>query len=279
MSKYAERKEQTLDFFRALRLMDFFKSDKQFVYDVNLTLQKSIYESVALVCEHQLKRIDITSELKKYFIGKMYRAKIMLNKQNHCNYSFPEWCNSNSKQPDSYQSSRDILNNIGNKYEVSGSSVCKYDSYSRAIDKLTGMNSISVSDILYGKIKIPIENIVMLSRMSDKDIEYLKILFCENFYKLSGYIFISNEKDENISPPQTINTAQIKNMPEHDPDSMFSSLTYTIPSWVNFIKRTMLESDMTATTFSAKMNLYKQLNYLREIIDLFLVKLEEKNNE
>lgn len=279
MSKYAERKEQTLNFFRALRLMDFFKSDKQFVYDVNLTLQKSIYESVALVCEHQLKRIDITSELQKYFIGKMYRAKIMLNKQNNCNYSFPEWCNSNSKQPASYQSSRNILNNIGNKYKVSGSSVCKYDLYSRAIDKLTDMNSISVSDILYGKTKIPIENIVMLSRMSDKDIEYLKILFCENFYKLSGYIFISNEKDENISPPQEINTAQIKNMPEHDPDSMFSSLTYTIPSWVNFIKRTMSESDMTATTFSAKMNLYKQLNYLREIIDLFLVKLEEKNNE
>lgn len=279
MSKYAERKEQTLNFFRALRLMDFFKSDKQFVYDVNLTLQKSIYESVALVCEHQLKRIDITSELQKYFIGKMYRAKIMLNKQNNCNYSFPEWCNSNSKQPASYQSSRNILNNIGNKYKVSGSSVCKYDLYSRAIDKLTDMNSISVSDILYGKTKIPIENIVMLSRMSDKDIEYLKILFCENFYKLSGYIFISNEKDENISPPQAINTAQIKNMPEHDPDSMFSSLTYTIPSWVNFIKRTMSESDMTATTFSAKMNLYKQLNYLREIIDLFLVKLEEKNNE
>lgn len=279
MSKYAERKEQTLNFFRALRLMDFFKSDKQFVYDVNLTLQKSIYESVALVCEHQLKRIDITSELQKYFIGKMYRAKIMLNKQNNCNYSFPEWCNSNSKQPASYQSSRNILNNIGNKYKVSGSSVCKYDLYSRAIDKLTDMNSISVSDILYGKTKIPIENIVMLSRMSDKDIEYLKILFCENFYKLSGYIFISNEKDENISPPQEINTAQIKNMPEHGPDSMFSSLTYTIPSWVNFIKRTMSESDMTATTFSAKMNLYKQLNYLREIIDLFLVKLEEKNNE
>lgn len=279
MSKYAERKEQTLDFFRALRLMDFFKSDKQFVYDVNLTLQKSIYETATLVCEHQLKRIDLTAELKKYFIGKMYRAKFMLNKHNYRDFSFYDRCNSNIKQPDFYQSSSNILNSIGNKYEVSGSSVCKYDSYSQAIDKLTDMNSISVSDILYGKIKIPIENVVMLSRMSDRDIEYLKFLFGENFYKLSGYIFIRNEKDENISSLKIKNTAQIKNMPEYDPDSMFSSLTYTIPSWVNFIKRTMLESDMKTATFSARMNLCKQVNYLKEIIDLFLVKLEEKNNE
>lgn len=279
MSKYAERKEQTLDFFKALKLMDFFKNDKQFVYNINLTLQKSIYEAVILVCEHQLKRIDITSELKKYFIGKMYRAKIIINKQNHYNHSFSVWCNTNSKQPDSYQNSRNILNSIGNKYGVSGSSVCKYDMYARAVDRLADMHSISVLDILYGKIKIPIENIVMLSRMSDKDIEYLKLLFGDNFYRLSGYIFIKNEKNENISSLQTKNTALIKNMPEHDPDSMLSSLAYTIPSWINFIQRTMSESDMTATTFSVRMNLEKQLNYLKKTLELFLVKLEVKNNE
>lgn len=276
MSKYKEYKKQILNFFKALQSIDYFKDDEQFSCTINYTLQNNIYDSVALICKHQLNQSEITQELRKYFIGKLFRAKIMLNKQIYCNYQFPDWCDNNLKRPDLYEGSKEISKKIGDKYLISSACVLKYDLYAKAIDKLSDMNSISVMDILYNITKIPFTSIIILSKMSDKDIEYLKFLFGEDFHRLSGYIIIGNKKNDNIPSIADKSVASIKNMPINDPDSMFSSLTYTIPSWINFICRVMENSDLKATTFNARINLDRQLNSLRKIIELFLVKLGEK---
>ncbi len=117
--------------------------------------------------------------------------------------------------------------------------------------------------------------------MSDFDIEYLQFLFHEDFYKLAGYILIKNGKFD-LNCPEYEKThataALIKQMPKHDPDAMITSLSLTASSWINSIQKTVSLSDIGQVSEDAKINLYMQLNELKNEIDKTLIILEEKDN-
>lgn len=275
MNNFIERKKEIINSLKAFMLASESENDIYLKRDIESTLHKSTDEAILLICKHQVKRNDISPEMKKYLIGKIYRAELIINKRNHPIYQFP-WTH---ERPLSYKSSQDIAECIGEEYNVSSAAIIKYDLYTRAIDILTDRKSISVVDVLRGIKKIPAENIVQLSKMSDEDIEYLKILFNGNFYKMSGYISINDKKSQKDFLEYSNNTALIKQMPEHDPDAMMISLAFTVPSWINSIQKAISTSDMTLTSDSVRNTLRQQLTDLKKVITEILIRLEEKYYE
>lgn len=272
MSKYVERKTQIIKLIKPYIDAFNLENDTHLYRDIGHSLYKDIDEALILICKHQLNRTDITSEMKKYLLGKIYRTELEKNKRTVLNGRYP-WTYS------SRSNCHDIADDIGKEYNMSGASILKYDLYTRAIDKLAGSTAISVTNILSGTEKIPAEKVLLLSKMTDADIEYLKVLFNENFYKLAGYIFINNKTIQNDDSSQPDTIAMIKQMPQHDPDSMVNSLSFTIPSWINSIRRVISTADMALISNDARSTLKRQINDLNNTLAKIFIRLEEKHNE
>ena len=73
--------------------------------------------------------------------------------------------------------------------------------------------------------------------------------------------------------------AQIKQMPEYDPDAELSSLSFTIPSWVRTIERTANNANFIASSDSAKDKLRCQLRELAKAADYLYYQIREASNE
>ena len=269
MSKYSERKNQVIKYLKVFSEVVDLEASRQFEKYISATLYKNTDEAISLICKYMIAQYDITPEMKKYLIGKRYSASLRAAKNNISgNYNV--------------QKSDQIADYISKDYGFSGASVCKYASYARAMDILSDMISISTTDIMLGKNKISVGDIIKLSKMSDSDIRYLKVLFHENFYKLAGYVVINGKLSNQNSQSHIIKNsvpALIKQMPEHDPDSMITSLTLTISSWIGFIQKTMASSDIRIVSEGAKSNLSGQMTALENIIAETLKILEESKNE
>ncbi|MCC8173179.1 MAG: hypothetical protein LIO65_01935 [Odoribacter sp.] len=163
-----------------------FENDRQMRNDIKATANNELNVSVFRVCRNQADRNDITQEMKKYLIGKMYRAIINMDKNLISNYKLFLHYNGHS----SYRNGLEIADALGKEFNISGASVVKYDLYARSIDDINIKQSVSAADILSGVDKISIENTIKLSKMTDDDINYLKMLFGKQFYKLTGYMCI-----------------------------------------------------------------------------------------
>lgn len=269
MIKYSERRNQVINDLKLFSEVVDLETRRQFEKYISTTLYKNIDEAISLICKYIIAQCKISHEMKKYLIGKRYGASLRASKNNiFGNYNI--------------QKSDRIADCIGKDYGLSGASVCKYASYARAMDILSDMTSISTTDIMLSKTKLPVGDIIKLSKMSDSDIHYLKVLFHENFYKLAGYVVITGDRSAPRSQPRIIKNTEpalIKQMPKHDPDSMITSLTLTISSWIGFIQKTMSSSDIQIVSKEAKANLSNQITELKNIITETLKTLEEKKNE
>lgn len=266
MSKFSNRKTEIIEYLKPLFITFNLENDKYILGDIGSSLYNSVENAVILICKHQIQSLYIFTEVKKYLVGKIYRAELINNKI----------------MPKFSQNCQSIAESIGKEYGLSGASVIKYDLFSRAIDRLEKGNNISVNNILRGVEKISVENIIQLSKMQDEDIKYLKFLFKENFHKLSGYIIAKENMFEADSLPTLRSTngeALIKQMPKHDPDAMITSLSFTVPSWINSLKKSISASDLSLISTEAKTALQYQLIDLNRIITKILINLGEYLNE
>ncbi len=264
MSKFNNRKTEIIERLKPLFITFNLENDKYLLGDIGSSLYNSIENAIILICRHQIQSLYVFPEIKKYLIGKIYRAELIKDKiMPKLNYS---------------QNCQSIAESIGKEYGLSGASVMKYDLFSRAIDRLEKGTVISVNNILRGVERISVENIIKLSNMQDEDIKYLKFLFKENFYKLSGYTIAKKNMFEAGSLPilrSTNRKALIKQMPKHDPDAMITSLSFTVPSWINSLKKSISASDLSLISPEAKNALQYQLIDLNRIITKILINLEE----
>lgn len=275
MSKFIERKTAIVKLLKPYIYTFNLENNKHLHSDINSTLYKSIEETIMIFCGNQLKTRSLCYETKKYLIGKIYRAKLAINKKGHseCKSSWQ------TLKDDSYQNCQDIAYSVGKEYGVSGASVIKYDLFARAVDILSNRKSVSVNNLLRGIEKIPGESIIHLSKMKDKDIRYLKFLFSDKFFKLAGYTTITDDIVGNNNLCVSKNDALIKQMPKYDPDAMIASLSFTIPSWINSMRKAISSSDLTILSRNTSETLQKQLKDFNYLIIEILRDLEESCNE
>lgn len=236
-------------------------------------------EAVAWICSNQLGRRNISEETKKYLIGKKYESEKVLGVHN---------ANGNNQHTytdtPAIPSQNKTAHEMGKQYSISHNTVYKYGIYSKALDTIQSKCPEIAARILAGNIKASHENIINLSRLSRKELYKLFEDMCTNKDGQVRYSDIRHElqwkasRKSNVKQPvlQQEELA-IKQLPKFDPDAEFSSLSLTIPSWINTITRTKTNTQVENTSEEArKIMMSKLRNLLEATRDLYMAISEVK---
>ena len=252
---------------------------EQIPFDTVRVPLKNREEAVAWICANQLKRKDLTEEMRRYLIGKrdtmerILGAHIaagikQLNKQSSILVGEP-------KYEDTASRTREKL---GLEYHISYGTVRKYCLYAQMIDAVSVTAPQLATSILSGKVKISHEHLIVLSQMPEKELQEMSAyLLMEGnkvgYSKFRDMLGLGAGSGYGIgSPPK----GSIKEMPVYDPDAELSSLTLTIPSWISSVNRVRSVSDISKTSYTARGKLSEALIHLKCTIDVMLAAIKEK---
>lgn len=242
-------------------------------------------DALVWVCQTQLQRPKLSSEYKKYLIGKMYDAEVILGIKNPVESDASSDCFSRLNKQGEPMNKYKTAMRIGNDYNISHVTVYKYSQYSNALDIILEKSRDLVERILSGNLKISHSNLVELSRLSKEHLTMLSSYLNDEQLTRVSYSQMRHELQwKKISTaaekPATHRHKQepepeIRNMPKPDPDAEISTLIFTIPSWVNSIERTTTVSDFQQASEEAKNRLRYQLAVLKKTIETLTKKIEE----
>lgn len=143
-----------------------------------------------------------------------------------------------------------IIEKIAADYNKHTSTIWKYSMLSRTIDELADNYTDYINDILTEKISVPYDK--MFKQLSEA-----------HKYKI----------EDKTAP------AQIKIMPDYDPDADLAGLMLTIPSWIGSIERVKNSGNFEKATNNIKIQLISTLKELDNAVENILKLMEENKNE
>ena len=219
----------------------------------------------AWVCQQQLKHRKLTPDMRKYLIGKQYEYEKAARRT-----SSSTWL----RQPVSFEDCIALGDRLAEEHGLCRSTIIRYGSYAKSIDKICEKVSAVATDYLSGDYYLPISEINTLSRKTPEEISLeLKQRRKTPTKKLSQP---QRNRDFNISSErQEAPIPAIKSMPAFDPDAEITGLTLTIPSWISSIDRIINKTDLTIITPQAKARSEATLQHLLEKIDELRVAIKE----
>lgn len=240
-------------------------------------------EALLWLCKNQLERKDLALEMRKYLIGKRYLYEKMLGahtmsarrvanslKENHkMNEPRYEYCAMKTRE------------RLAKEYNVVHMTIWKYSIFAEALDTIYDISEELASAIMRGNIKLSQENVVAISKLSDKEIQNMAEQLLQeqtDFKNFSGSRkLLSKANAEKTTDNISAKAPSIKDMPQYDPDSEVASLALTIPSWISSMKRVSNVSDMSKVSDGAKTKLRNELDKLgNTIFDMYDMLKEEK---
>ena len=193
-------------------------------------------EAVIWICRTQLKRSDLTLMMRKYLIGKISLAEqsreraelhIALDKSNSCIKHI--------KTP--------IRMKLAKEYNYSHSSVCDYEACAKTIDMLFSFDRETAASLLVGKTHIVQSNLIAFAKLSRDQLK-------------------NKMKRQSYDRCAVIEAATIKSTPKYDPDAEISSLSLTVPSWINTMERVRKNITPQITDRAAD-EIYEKLSALK----------------
>lgn len=192
-------------------------------------------EAVIWICRTQLKRSDLTLMMRKYLIGRRSLAEQAI--QNNDLHEIPGKTRSdNIITP--------IRMKIANEYNYCYRAVGAYEACAKTIDMLFSIERELAIQLLCEKRHILQKDLISFAKLSEKQLKYrMKNLFDK----------------KNLS--ETMPT--IKSTPKYDPDAELSSLSLTVPSWINMIERVRKNVTPQITERAAD-EIFEKLNALKE---------------
>ncbi|GHV41012.1 hypothetical protein FACS189490_07120 [Clostridia bacterium] len=200
-----------------------------------------------------------TIEYRHYIIGKAYEQERNLHKTDG--------------------TLREALKRRGREFGYAVSSLKRFYIYAMAVDRLKETVPDIVPDIFAGNLRLSMDNVILLSKMTIPEIRAaLEKLSEKNtriyevFPKHSEKMRKLREKLLTREEPHT----SIKNMPKHDPDAQISGLAYTIPSWVSAIDRVFMDSDFCEISKLSRDKLITVLYDLKSIVDAMVMLISEE---
>lgn len=188
-------------------------------FEIRELLNKTREEIIIDICRKQLKRTDLTNIMKKYLIGKMSLAEQMKNEL--------------SIRCSGLESTKtEIRRHIGHEYAYGYNSVRDFEFGAIAIDKFFEIDQTFAENILSAKANISYSCLVTMSKLSSDKLRYIANNISKNGFNLKGLIKSINAKPDSSMKYCT----SVKVTPGYDPDAEISSLSLTIPSWINSIE-------------------------------------------
>ena len=254
-----------------------FCQQKHIPFDIVRVSLKNREEAMAWICANQLKRKDLTEEMRRYLIGKRDTMERILGahiaagiKQQN---KRPSILVGEPKYEDTASRTREKL---GLEYHISYGTVRKYCLYAQMIDTVFVTAPQLAASILTGKVKISHEHLIVLSQMSEKELQEMSeyLLMEDNkvgYSQFRDMLGLGAGSKCGVGPPPK---GSIKEMPAYDPDAEFSSLTLTIPSWISSVNRVRTVSDISKTSHTARNKLAEALIHLKCTIDVMLAAIK-----
>ena len=236
----------------------------------------SYNHAASFICTKQMERADLTKEYRKYIIGQKFtfEEKIFL-----------------SENPGITNAKYRVAYSIGEKINISGGTVMKYNVYSTSINVIFDHSKEFALRILTGKTRVSHENVVELSRLSADEIKNVsRSVLSENISHLTFSDIRHEVKYGHTQQKASISrrerrelketkSAEIRKMPAYDPDSDVNSLCMTICSWISSIERVNQKTDFSAISERAMLELMKQLTILERTISTIQKSLVERNSK
>ena len=210
----------------------------------------SMDEAVKWVCLQQLKREQLTIEMRRYLIGSLSVAEIALER--------------NRSGGSSGNVRVMVREKLAKDYRVSRSTIYNYEKYAESIDFIRKRHRGFVDDLLEGRITMGTE---IVGRLKN-----LPVFQADNMISAAR-----REKTTAVSqtvPWETGAKFQVKNMPAYDPDNEIMSLALTIPTWRSSILR-VSQTPVKETTKEGRRKLETALLQLKEAAEQMLTKLQE----
>ncbi|SCW67163.1 Phosphoenolpyruvate carboxylase, type 1 [Ruminococcaceae bacterium YRB3002] len=232
-----------------------------------------INHAAMYVCKYQLRRLDLSIEYKKYLIGQQY---------------FFEHAISSAAKPNNPQCS--IAEKIASELFIAAGTVRKYGQYAMAMNVIFDQDMVFAKSILSGKARLSHENTIELSRLRPEEIKAVAKASMEEKVEHITLSYIRNEvKWSHIQSRRPIsrrerseekarNKAQIRQMPEYDPDAEVNSLCLTIDSWISSMQRVKNSESFPNITKVANLRLMKKLSVLEHTINTIQELLVERTS-
>lgn len=229
-----------------------------YVQDIDFVSREEI---IIWICANQLGRRNISSETKKYLIGKRYEAEKII--QNHKNSLGINQYHETTQLPplkDGFKGRNKTAKRLGQVYNISHSTVKVYSKFAQSIDYISKQDSEFCDEVLKGNVKLTKQDV------SD-------ILSAPNKISSVKKRIVDNLNEKNIPKKVTV-----KDMPTFDPDGEITSLVFTIPSWVGSIERVFNKQDFTIVSQDAMNKLKVELQKMKDIVEIMLLTMEEIND-
>ncbi|MCX4376041.1 MAG: hypothetical protein OSJ61_07705 [Lachnospiraceae bacterium] len=235
---------------------------------------------IAWICAHQLRRDDLTEEMRRFLIGLQYETEKLIIRRKSSDLSHRYYPEDDLQPDDKAHPSRHITaQRIATENNVSYGTVQKFALYTRALEKISAKAPELVLKILSGKYKISHKNIIEISKMPTEEINRLmqqleqddgkQVIFKKARCVIQNTSYLSR---------QSQNKKTVKDMPTFDPDAPVTELALTIPSWLGSINRTIKNTNFTTVSKPAKNKLFTVITKLEISLKDILELLKEKTN-
>ena len=249
-------------------------------FSIAYIFMKSRESAIVWICTNQLRNHNISIESRRYLIGKRFEAEKVMETQ--------LLVGSRKKHTKQMklrliESVSNIGRHIGEDYNISLSTVVRYESYAKAMDVLTTIAPNLTPKVLSGEVKMKQTDVVTLSQLSPGDIINIAnelLINPENAISQIMENQPAKAERRKRKPESPLNTAvAIKESPVYDPDAVIGSLIFTIPSWISAIERTATTANYGEITTTARAKLERALLNLSETAQTLLDIMEESTHE
>ncbi len=234
----------------------------------------------AHICVTELKRKDLTVEMKTYLIGRLflYRQEMAARDFIKRNPNVIVLKRHGNRPKGMYETAREISEELN---LVTGT-ILKYGRYASAIESIRRLDPAVARAILSHRIRISHEDLqeliindnrLNIFRRLSQEIKSSKVVYYEFKKRMVAEVNKQNLlKEKRIQ--RKVNPS-IHEMPKYDPDADILNLIYTIPSWISSIDRANNNTDFKNTTMKSNQKLANQIFSLRDALDRIEASLKE----
>lgn len=244
---------------------------------------KSNEDAIIWICRDQLKRNDLTEEMRKYLIGKLYLTEKKRGITIRAAARDAIRAGENTleiMQPPAMQgmTAGQATERISSEYHIAYETVRKYGKYAANLDYLYAYEPVFVQRILEGAIYISHENIFIIRSMNRAEIASVARYFLNENERRPTFNKYQTKLEETEARhrKRVIPAGSIKEMPAFDPDAAVASLSLTIPSWIGSIQRTEKNTEFSQISEQARSRLLCELDRLADAIEGLAAILEEE---
>lgn len=244
---------------------------------------KSYDDAVIWICRDQLKRNDLTEEMRKYLIGKLYLTE--KKRGTMVRAAARDAIRAGEKTLEIMQTpamqgmtAGQAADRISREYHIAHETARKYGKYAAYLDHLYAYEPVLVQRILEGAIYISHENIFIIRSMNRAEIASVARYFLNENERRPTFNKYQTKLEETEARhrKKVIPAGSIKEMPAFDPDAAVASLSLTIPSWIGSIQRTEKNTEFSQISEQARGRLLYELDRLADAIEGLAAILEEE---